>query len=207
MDRPHGTDLAVGIVGGVMAMASIAIRPFVPRRTLFVDDLRASGTQRLFLFLRGGRPPGVHRRRQRPAPYGTGQDRMDGDGADLPRRHRFRRHCGGLGHLREPRAAGHRYRAPVPGAAGPDAQPCLRRRTSARPFTFTAFFDIATGSGGQFVGGIAATVGGYRSAFAAAAMCSLVTLLILRFLVLVSPVEETLPDPEVVVLREGLSEK
>lgn len=94
----------------------------------------------------------------------------------------------------------------MPGAAGPDAQPCLRRRTSARPFTFTAFFDIATGSGGQFVGGIAATVGGYRSA-AAAAMCSLVTLLILRFLVLVSPVEETLPDPEVVVLREGLSEK
>lgn len=38
-------------------------------------------------------------------------------------------------------------------------------------------------------------------------MCSLVTLLILRFLVLVSPVEETLPDPEVVVLREGWSEK
>lgn len=69
------------------------------------------------------------------------------------------------------------------------------------------FFDIATGSGGQFVGGIAAAVGGYQSAFAAAAMCSLVTLLILRFLVLVRPAEETLPDPEVVVLREELSEK
>ena len=67
-------------------------------------------------------------------------------------------------------------------------------------------FDIATGSGGQLVGGIAA-VGGYRSAFAAAAVCSLVALLILRFLVLVRPAEETLPDPEVVVLREELSEK
>ena len=73
--------------------------------------------------------------------------------------------------------------------------------------TFTMFVDILTGCGGQFVGGIAAAVGGYRSAFVGVAMCSLVALLILRFLVLVRPAEETLPDPEVVVLREELSEK
>lgn len=45
--------------------------------------------------------------------------------------------------------------------------------------SFTAFFDVATGFGGLLVGAVV-SVGGYRSAFVAAAACALVGLLVLR---------------------------
>jgi predicted MFS family arabinose efflux permease len=52
--------------------------------------------------------------------------------------------------------------------------------------TFTMFFDIAAGFGGLLVGSVAA-VGGYRSAFAACAGCSLLGLVFLWVFVLERP--------------------
>ncbi|SHN47038.1 MFS transporter [Cryptosporangium aurantiacum] len=60
-----------------------------------------------------------------------------------------------------------------------------RVRESEQPAavsTFTMFFDVATGVGGLVVGQ-AAAIGGYRTAFAAAACCSLIGLVLLRTVV------------------------
>lgn len=56
------------------------------------------------------------------------------------------------------------------------------RERDAAVSTFTMFFDVATGFGGLLMGGVAAA-GGYRSAFGAAAVCSVIGLVLLRTVV------------------------
>ncbi|HWL44789.1 MAG TPA: MFS transporter [Ilumatobacter sp.] len=59
--------------------------------------------------------------------------------------------------------------------------------------SFTAFFDVASGIGGLLVGAVV-TFGGYRSAFATAALCAVAGLFLLRTVVLRQP-GPTAPSP------------
>lgn len=67
------------------------------------------------------------------------------------------------------------------------------RERSAVVATFTAFFDVATGLGGLLMGS-AATVGGYRAAFATGAVSALVALVLLRLVVLAPGRDATVAD-------------
>jgi MFS family permease len=172
-----GGVLALGIVG------AIAMSAFIP---LFVSELHAGGTQWIFLtyaavvlFVRvaGGRLPD----RLGPARTGTISTALI---------------CLGMGGFAiTPNVAG-LYLALVPLGIGMALQyPGLlalainRVSDDERPravSTFTMFFDIAAGFGGLLVGSVAA-VGGYRSAFAACAGCSLLGLVFLWVFVLERP--------------------
>lgn len=169
-----GAVLALGTVG------TVAMSAFMP---LFVSDLGASGTQWIFLSyaavvllvrIVGGRIPDT----MGPARTGwlsTGLICL-----------------GMIGFAVTPSVVGI-YASLLPLGIGIALQyPGLLALTvnrvpeDERPqavSTFTMFFDISTGLGGLFVGGVVA-VGGTRSAFAACAACALLGLLFLRLFVL-----------------------
>ncbi|AXI76297.1 MFS transporter [Peterkaempfera bronchialis] len=201
-----GTVLALGMVG------AIAMSAFMP---LFVSDLGASGTQWIFLAYAavvllvrvvGGRIPDT-----------LGPARTGWLSTSLIS-------LGMVGFAVTPSVLGI-YLSLIPLGTGIALQyPGLLALTvnrvseEERPravSTFTMFFDLATGIGGLFVGGIVA-VGGYRSAFAACAACSLLGLVLLRLFVVArpteggaaesSPVETALPSAPVAATSEATEE-
>jgi predicted MFS family arabinose efflux permease len=175
-----GAVLALGIVG------AIAMSAFIP---LFVADLGAGGSQWIFLAYAvvvllvrtlGGRLPG----RIGSARTGIVSTVMIVVGMG--------------GFALTPSVSGI-YVALVPLGIGMALQyPGLlalavnRVSDEDRPAaisTFTMFFDIAAGVGGLLIGSVAA-VGGYRSAFGAAAVCSCIGLVLLWTLVLNRSMDE-----------------